>query len=52
MNAFYRGTTAWMAEGRAMDFLCLDSSRALHTISLILAGKPSSCGWVRGQGVD
>ncbi|GAB0207301.1 hypothetical protein GRJ2_003195700 [Grus japonensis] len=54
--AFYDGMTGWVDEGRAVDVVCLDFSKAFDTISHnILISKLRKCGldewtvrWCRG----
>jgi len=43
--AFYNGMTGWVDEGRAMDVVYLDFSKAIDTVSRnILLGKFRKCG--------
>jgi len=43
--AFYYGMTGWVDEGRAVDVVYLDFSKAFDTVShKILIGKPRKCG--------
>ncbi|KAJ7396634.1 hypothetical protein BTVI_143056 [Pitangus sulphuratus] len=43
--AFYNETTTWMSEGRAVDIVCLNLSKAFNTVSHnILIGKLRMCG--------
>jgi len=43
--AFYDGMTSWVDEGRAMDVVYLDFSKAFNTLSHnILLGKLRKCG--------
>jgi len=43
--AFYNGMTGWVDEGRAVDVVCLDFSKAFDTISHnMLLGKLRKCG--------
>jgi len=40
--AFYDGMTGWVDEGRAVDVVCLDVSKAFEAVSLV--GKLRKCG--------
>jgi len=43
--AFYDGMTGWVDEGRDVDVVCLDFSKACDTVSYnILPGKLRKCG--------
>ena len=43
---FYHGMTGWVNEGRAVDAVYLDFSKAFNTVShSILTGKLRKCGW-------
>jgi len=45
LTAFYEGITGWVDEGRAVNDVYLDSSKASDTVSHnILIGKPRKCG--------
>jgi len=49
-RAFYDGVTGWVDEGRAVDVVYLDFSKAFNTVSHhILLGSSGSVGWTSGR---
>jgi len=48
--AFYDGMTGWVDEGRAVDVVYLDFSKAFDTVFRnILLGKLRKCVWMSGR---